>query len=298
MRERFSRGGLAAISFSLILIALGAFLAWKMGLMARARNLWNTAPVSEQPFGKAYLLQSTLPGAASSAKSEVAELLLAGFRAGRLYTAGEWPVPRREGTRMVLAAPTQTGEAEPLRCGFIGHKFCGLYLVTPTSTALAAWGDALTGLSAVERFTDPTHVVLTLAWTFFDYTTMEHSQLNLQTGELIPLLKLELDVTDDSAELQVSGQGTELALYINGELEKSRLVPKKITLQDSAGRTLYLLPAHEVEQLAEASRSNAVAPAPALILPSNNDVESQRVRLLLFGRPFELDIKSARLINK
>ncbi len=289
--ERFSIGGLIAVGASLALIAAGAALAWKFnpaGSLSGPRNGMAIAE-NEQP---AYLVLDSLPPVSTSTKEQLPELLLAAFRMGRLYAAEEWPVLNDE--KLVFASPTVSGKPEKPVCGSRDYPYCGLYLVTPTSTSLVAWGEELTGFKSVEGVPDADHAVLLRSWSFLNYSIIERIGLDLKTGEMVPLLTLELDVSDESAELQASGQGRNASLLITGGSEKSRLVPTALLVKDEKGKTRFSLSQDDVLRLAEAARSGERKP-PVAVQPSKEDVTSGQINLLLFGLPYELDLKSYKL---
>ena len=183
------------------------------------------------------------------------------------------------------------GKPEKPVCGSRDYPYCGLYLVTPTSTSLVAWGEELTGFKSVEGVPDADHAVLLRSWSFLNYSIIERIGLDLKTGEMVPLLTLELDVSDESAELQASGQGRNASLLITGGSEKSRLVPTALLVKDEKGKTRFSLSQDDVLRLAEAARSGERKP-PVAVQPSKEDVTSGQINLLLFGLPYELDLKS------
>lgn len=280
---------------SVILIAIGAALAWRFDAWSNFRRIWNIAPTAIGESGKEYLVQSSLPEVTTSTKDNIPELLLGAFQSGRLFEAGSWEIPGRTDAKLVFASPTASGKQESLACGFMGHPYCGLYVVTPTTTSLAAWGDALTGFSAIERFSDANHVIIGLAWSFWNYSNVVHKQINLTTGESVPLVSMELDITDTSAELQVSSRGRFLALKILGELDKSRLLPVSVTVNDEEDHTVYAMPANEVKRLSAAAAAGESRVQPILILPSERDLDSAKIHVQLYGISYELDMDAAKL---
>lgn len=290
-RERFSAGGLIAVGASLALLAAGAALAWKFDFAGRVRGS-SVAPLTSESEQPAYLVLDSLPPVSTSTKDQLPELILAAFRMGRLYAAEKWPV--QNDSKLVFASPTVSGKPETIACGSQSYPYCGLYLVTPTSTSLVAWGDALTGFKSVERVPDADHAVLLQSWSFLNYSIIERKELNLKTGAIVPLLALELDVSDEFAELQASGQGRNATLLITGESQQSRLIPKTLIIRDEKDKTRFSLPSGDVQRLAEASLSGERKP-PVAVEPSKDDVDSGQINLLLFGVPYELDIKAYKL---
>jgi hypothetical protein len=232
----------------------------------------------------------------SSTKAQIANVLENAFSDHKLFEAADWPIPKREGYRLVLATPTVTGVAEQFICGgFFGYPGCGLYLTTATSSRLIAWGESLTGFHDVEDFPDADHVQIGFTWSFLNYSSIAHQLLNLRTGAMVPLMNVEVDLTDTSANMLVTGHGNILMLFVSGQRVNGGISPQEVTLKDADDRVIYQMPKAEVEKLVSIAQKSVDHAPPLVLSPGKDDVSSEVLHVQLFGVAYQLDLKAKSL---
>jgi hypothetical protein len=273
---------------SVLLVVVGTVM-WFMN------NKKPIAKTTTVPQTKTYLRISELP-AATSTKEVIVQALEKAFWDQKLYEAASWPIPQRDDERLVLATPTLTGKVGAFACGsFFQYPYCGLYIKTATTSRLIAWGESLAGFDNVEDIQDANHFRVGYSFTFLNYSSVAHKSLNLQTGEIVPLLNMEIDLVDTSASMLVTGLGHDLTLDVKGERLSDGLMPLEVSLKDASGHTVYQIPANEISQLKTSAGTNADNSIPLLLLPSKDDVSTEILHVKIYGVTYQLDLKSKTL---
>lgn len=239
----------------------------------------------------ALLLVSDLPNISSTTTGRIEDLLEAAFADRRLVMSSTYQIARTE-NKLVFAAPSYSKEAEAIGgCGLSDNPYCGLYLVTPTSSRLIAFGSKLAGFEKVERFIDPQHAQFLTAWSLFNFTSIDRKQLNLETGEIIPMLIVEIDQDSQSASLNAIGNGRIATLMIEGSTERSRLIPERITIQDSNHRMLFALAEEDILELQHRVSADVDQRIMSIVLqPTDEDVIEEKLQVKLYGVPYIFDL--------
>jgi hypothetical protein len=290
-KARFVLFGTAAV----LVIGIGT-VAWKLN-ERRAHSVDQVLDTkgSQGSDSKTYLRPDEL-NAVSSTKEQMAGALERAFTDHRLYEAASWPVPKREGFHLVLATPTVSGKEEQFSCGgFYNYPYCGLYLTTATSSRLLTWGESLTGLQDIEDFPDAGHVQIGFAWSFMNFSSITHQLLDLQTGAMVPLMNVEIDLTDTSANMLVIAKGNILTLFVSGQRVSGGLSPQEIQLKDENDRVMYHMQKSEIDHLVTNVQKSVEKPGPLVLLPQKDDVMKDVLHVELFGIAYELDLKAKTL---
>jgi hypothetical protein len=250
----------------------------------------NTRPLDD----RTYLANAVFT---SSTTHDLASALLASFNRNELFAPLSWDVPGASGTKLVIASPTTDGKAQALECGG-RHPYCGLYLVTPTTTTLPVWGDDMTGFGGIIDFPDSDHARAGYAWSALNYLEVRQDVLDFKTGRVDELCRLEFDGGDQGMRLSVIVHGVPVAfLTVEGQLINGRLIPKSVRVTDASGKERSHLTDDVLLKLAMINTQGPVE-VPALSplrdyapnLPSNGTVD-----LELFGKPFQLDVNGGIL---
>lgn len=228
---------------------------------------------------------------------DIEKELLNAFGEGRLVEALMYDIPGTDGAELVFAAPA-TGEMDEVQCGLQGEGFCGLYVRSADEYRLVLWGSRLVGFAGVESFPDQDHAIIATAWTLYGFTSIERNQLNLETGEIVPKLLMELDISDTFAELQVRGYGDMLSLRIEGEMVGGELIPERIYLQDDNGQTISELDDETIATFVDlVQASPADDPLQALfVMPSDRDINERTIAISLYDVPYMLDLTTEALV--
>lgn len=289
-KESFRPGGAFAVLIAAAVIVIAGIL-YRNDIVPQADR---TDPLDEE--SAVYLKEEELLKAAQAGDELIERQLKDAFDAGELFPIVTYDVPKTE-NKLVLAAPTKSGTDEFASCGVDGQAYCGLYLQTPTSSRLLMWGSALAGFESVSEFVDSNHAVVSSAWSLFNYTSIERKQLNLDNGELLPLLLLELDSMDNGAELLARGNGAYAKLVITGSYEQGRTYPSDIRIEDERGNSTFRMDKTEVAQFADAQRvSEQVLPS-VFLEPQDDDIRTYAVRLRLFGMEYLFDVRKNILLK-
>jgi hypothetical protein len=289
----FSKHGLPAVIICLLLIAGGAY--WFVFYGPRAEAVPDAAP-DEQT---SYAFEEELDAVSEADGSAVESALIGLFDEGRLIEVSRYDIPESDGAALVLASPSKSGKDENVNCDIRGHRYCGLYRVSPEGSRLLMWGARLAGFAGVERFPDADHVIMATAWNMLGFTSIERHQLDLRTGECVPKLLIELDIGRDFAEMRVSGHGDDASLYIHGAYDRGRVIPERIYVKDggSGGRIRFELDEQTVLGFASSASSSGDILQPIFIYPSDSDVDTLVIRIDLYGEPFEWDLKTNEIVR-
>jgi hypothetical protein len=208
-----------------------------------------------------------------------------------------------EGTdqRLVLASPVLSNEEKKTgNCSFQDNVYCGLYLADSRSSEsrLVLFGSKMDGFKKVERMIDPTHAQVLTSWAMYNFTSTDRSSLNLETGELSPLLITEIDQDYVSAELRVIELGDTFVLSISGDTTKTRLIPKNVILKDIKGKAFSSLSESDILEFQKKLEDDTERKiTPIEVLPSVNDVEQRSIEVRLYGIPYKLDLASKTIIK-
>jgi hypothetical protein len=233
---------------------------------------------------------------ATSTDDGLKTLLLAAFRSNRLEELWSADIPNGPG-RLVLAAPTPDGTSETGSCSDAG-RLCAFYVTGGADGAgrLLVSGERISGFLGVEAFEDGGHARIATAFSLYNYSNVGRYRLDLKTGELVPILMLEIDSDESSAtSLQASGYGDILNLSISGSRVNGRFIPSKIAVTTDNGTTVMGLRADLVAGLAKRT-ANAASTVPAIrINPSNDDTRTLAIHLDLFGMPYVFDLSARTL---
>jgi hypothetical protein len=230
---------------------------------------------------------------AATSTDRIREVLEKAFTEHQLLVAGSYPIPKTT-NELVLAAPgfsSSTNQAIS-GCDLQENPYCGLYITGATGTRLVAFGPKLAGFSKVERFIDSGHAQILTSWTLYQFTSTDRKQLNLETGEIIPLLVTETDQDDRSATLNVSGSGVGLTVRMRGTTVASRLAPDGVDVINGEGKVVFTLPDSGIVPIQHAFEEDADRRLkPIHVLPTDDDVETNTLTVQFYGVPFKLDLK-------
>lgn len=286
----FSKDGIIAFIISLLIIAGAVY--WFMNFGPKA--------VPDEQTGmppRSYATEEEFPSIESASGEEVEHALIDAFNAGRLLEVVSFDIPDTDGDKLVLAAPTHSGNEEQVDCGIRSHRFCALYRKSSNGNQIVMWGSRLAGFAGVEKFVDSNHVIIGTAWTMLNFTSIERHQLNLENGELLPKLLIELDAGDDFGEMQVSGHEDYISLWIEGHYETGRMIPERIVVRNADDHNeIY----QEVDRDTVLRLVNIVGDSeekiqPIFVLPSDKDVESLIIHIELYGVPYEFDLREREI---
>jgi len=266
-------------------------------------RLYTHSPVHEDLIPKQpqqpILTMAELPAFASTSTEAIRQMLDEAFVQGRLITAATYPIPNTSNA-LVLAAPgfANSSKDATFGCDLQDNPYCGLYLKNSTGTHLVIFGSKLAGFIKVERFIDADHAQILTSWTLFNFTSTDRKQLNLQTGELIPLLITETDQDDRSATLNVSGYGDVLTVRMIGTSIGSRLTPDDVDIQDQTKRTIFKLSDKDVVSIQQKFENDADRKLrPIQVIPTDDDVVGKTLRVELYGVPFKLDLQKKTMVS-
>lgn len=243
------------------------------------------------------LLIKDLPQLTSTSTEEIRQMLDQAFVQGRLIVASTFSIPKTS-NELVLAAPSFTSSTEEstIGCDLQSNPYCGLYVKNSTGTHLVIFGSKIAGFTKVERFIDPDHAQILTSWSLFNFTSTDRKLLNLQTGELIPLLITETDQDDRSATMNVSGYGDVLTLRMIGTSVGSRLTPDDVDIQDKDKKTLFKISDQDMIQIQQNFESDKDRHfKPIQVIPTDDDVTSKTLRVELYGTPFKLNLQTKTL---
>jgi len=287
----FTKDGIVAIIASLLIIA-GA-IYWFMNFGPSADRIERQ---NETPIG--YATEDEFPDANVASGEEIERALVDAFKAGRLLEILSIDIPDTNGDALVLAAPTLSGAEEAVDCGIRSHKFCALFRKSPDDDRILLWGNKLAGFAGVERFIDSNHVIIATAWSMLNFTSIERQELNLENGELLPKLLIELDEGDDFGEMQIRGHGDDVSLWIEGSYDRGRVVPERIVVRNAANHDeIY----QEMDREAVAHFAESVAASeepiqPIFVLPSDTDMETLIISIELYGEPYAFDLNTREIL--
>lgn len=272
-----------------IILGIFAFTAGVVGV-----SLYKHFRVS-RPFDhkkpSAYLTVGELPKLTSTSTDQVRQMLEEAFIQDRLVVSSTYPIARTT-DQFILAAPSFSKTKSDMgNCGLQDNPYCGWYRVDTNGRHLVIFGSKIAGDSIVERFVDKTHAQIRTEWSLYNFTSIEYRQLNLDNGELLPLLALEVDQDDQSASVNISGSGIILKLEMTGRSESTRLVPDRVDLKDQSGRIVYSLPQKDIQKLQEQVSSDTDRKLKAIQIQSTNeDVASKTIHIALYGISYLLDL--------
>jgi len=294
-RERLTLSGVLAISAAMAALGFIGVLVQRNGFGGLFFN-WRTPQNVQTQRVDGFLVQDTLPSA-STTEEKLSQMLLAAFVSDTLFKAGTWDVPNREGVKLVVASPTTKGRAEQLECGFMRHPYCGLYLVTPTSTSLISWGSELTGFGGVVDFTDTNQPVLGFAWKFMNYMNVEQRVIDLGTGEGRTRVMIELDQDEQSSLLSVTGTGSGIELALESVRINGRTLPRSLIVTTAKGTyELYRMKAEELAALAKRSAESTVDLKAIALNDFAVEVQkTKELQLSLFNLPYLLNVDTGGL---
>jgi hypothetical protein len=269
----FSRDGIIAFIVSLLIIAGAVY--WFMNFGPKADTI---EQVNEPP--RTYATEEDFPSIDSASGDEIERALIDAFNDGRLLEVVSFDIPDTNGDVLVLAVPTHSGNEEQVDCGIRGHRFCALYRKSSNGNQI-----------------DSDHVIIGSAWSMMGFTSIERHQLNLENGELLPKLLIELDVGDDFSEMQVSGHEDYISLWLEGYYETGRMIPVSIIVRDADDHDeIYqTLSRDTVYQLAKIALESEEEVKPIFVLPSDEDVESLIIHIELYGEPYVFDLNKKEL---
>lgn len=257
-------------------------------------------PEQQKAAHKALLMISDLPKINSTTTEQVKEMLEEAFTQNKLVISSTYQIARTENS-LVLAAPSFSKDVDEMgTCDLNDNPYCGLFEVTATSSRLVMFGSKLTGFQKVERFIDAQHAQILTSWSLFNFTSIDRKQLNLETGELLPLLITETDQDSQSASINIIGDGRVVMLVVEGSTVKSRLVPERVTLQDSNHLILSTLSSDEIHELQTNVTSDADQRVMTIVIhPTDNDVINKSLLVDLCGVTYkiELDKNAIKKVN-
>jgi hypothetical protein len=284
-----SKDGIIAGIVSLLIIAGAVY--WFTHYGPRADVERDTQPAVELTT-ESYATEDEFPDIKEVAPEDVEAALLKAFNEGKLLETMSAEIPGSDGDVLVLAAPTKSGSGEVIDCGIRGHVYCGLYKKSATGNRLLLWGSRLAGFAGIERFIGTSHAIIGMAWNMLNFTSVERYQINLDNGELVPKLLIELDAGDDFGELTASGFGERISVRIHGSYDRGRVVPEKIGVWDTSDeRLLSELDAKTVSHFAQVVTEADDVISPIFVLPSDTDVESLMINIELYGERYVLDLE-------
>lgn len=252
-----------------------------------------------EPVSKNYLLVSELPGISATTTDTIKTSLEEAFAQRRLVVVSEYE-NKRNGDRVILAAPSFASGADSTGdCGLQENPYCGLFVVRANGeTKLAVFGSKLAGFSKVERFVDENHVQFLTTWSLLNFTSTDRKQLNLENSEILPLLVTETDQDDRFASMNVSGHGEVLTLEMTGTSVSTRLSPERIQLVNPSKQMMFSLPEEEIDIIRLAFQQDEKRKTKSIeVVPSDEDVINNSLRIDLYGIPYKLDLR-ARILKR
>lgn len=296
MNETISRKDYIIATCAIIFLTAG--LAYWLGT-----NTPEAAENASEPPDAAnnYLMQEDIVKAdQDAAPDEIRNMLQTAFDEGRLYRVAGYDVPFEGVDQLVLATPIISEPNEPVNCDVRGHSYCGLYRTGTEGTRLLVWGSRMAGFSGVESYVEPHHAIIATAWSMLNFTSIERHQLDIQTGELVPKLLIEIDVGDNFAELQARGEGKYVSVYVSGTYDRGRLIPESLEIRDAEKNVRAALGSVELRELADIAKADIAEGGdeivkPIFALPSDEDIETRTLHVELYGRPYILDVTNQTL---
>lgn len=291
-RLSFSSDTIAMIVIALAVIAGIAY--WTVAFQKSGLNMKTEAGVQEDT--REYARMDQFPSPSAEGRSEIEQKLLEAFIAGQLIEVNRFSIPGTSGQEIVFASPSLSGRSEKVECGLQGHALCALYLVEATRPPrLLLWGSHMSGFTGIERFPDAGHAIISTTWTLYNFTSIERQVLNIATGELQPMLSIEIDRTDTLVQLRASGFGDIVTLSVAGKRGGMGLIPEEISVQNQSGQTIDTLPQDQVSAYASfvqgaSSRVEALA-----VEAVDINTKELLIPLALYGEAKMLDLSTGAL---
>lgn len=293
---RISKTQIFSLVASLLVIAGGVYWFWAFG----ARSEHAPEPVlsvaDEKPDQTTYAKESDFLDLRGE---NLSSALIAAFDRSELIEGMREDIPGANGDALVLAAPSRNGKKETLLCDLNGHRFCSLFRTSASGTRLLVYGNRLAGFTGVERFPDAAHAVIATNWNLYNFSSIDRKQLNLENGELLPLLTIEMDKDRDSSSLRVSGYGGILNLTIHGASKALNLHPVGIELQDETeGKILWTMGAADLAEINQELDATEETIDAILVMPTDQDIESESLHVNLYGRPHLIDLANGAVTKE
>lgn len=280
-----------------IIIGIFAFTAGVVGYSMY--KSFHTKEFFVRKTTSGYLTVGELPKITSTSTDQVRQMLEEAFIQDRLVVSSTYQIARTNG-QFVLAAPSFSAKTSDMgNCGLLDNPYCGWYRIDDSGRHLVLFGSKIAGDSVVERFVDKDHAHIRTEWSLYNFTSIEHQQLNLTNGELLPLLSIEVDQDDQSASVNISGSGIVLRTEIMGRSESTRLVPDRVDVKDQSGRIVYSLPQTDIQQFQQAISGDRDRKLKTIrIRSTNEDVISKTIHLNLYGVSYIFDLSKKTLTLK
>jgi hypothetical protein len=225
----------------------------------------------------------------SSTDAAATNALQEAFTQKKLAALWSTEIPNQGGT-LVLAAPTPDGTIKMASCA-TARSFCAFFVSDRNGDRLLTRGDRITGFTGLERFIDKDHAMIATAFSLMNYSMVGRYALDLNNGQLIPRLILEVDADDVSSVLTASGYGGVVVLSIQGERDNGRTIPNQISLQTDDGTILSTFDQKTIASFVDLEKDTTDPIKPLVVVPSEKDVDSLQISVLLYGKLYVFDLK-------
>lgn len=223
-------------------------------------------------------------------------LLEQAFIENRLVTSSTYSAPR-SGDEYVLAAPSFSKDVADMGdCGIQSNPYCALFKVGKDEKKLIVSGSKIFGFQEIERLVDDTHAQVLTAWSLYNFTSIDRQLLDITTGELVPLLTIEIDQDVSGASMNVAGEGRRYTLIIEGAAFQSRLSPERVFVSKADGTRVASLSDAEVSVMKEQLAGDRDRKLETIfVMPSSEDVSQKSIHVELYGVPYLFDLKTGGL---
>ena len=264
-----------------------------VGLFVTMRSTWSRLQVLSPPVDTRTDYAKMIEFSSTSTDAQTRTQLQDAFTKKKLAILWSATLPDHQ-RRLVLAAPTLDGTIKSASCQD-AQAFCAFFIEDGASSRLLTRGSRIMGFQHLERFSDADHAIIAVKFSLLNYSSIERLSLDLKTGELVPLLVLEMDVDDQLTRLTASGYGDIVLLSIDSIRDQGRDFPTRVTVQTDDGKILSQIDQATIGHFADLQKK-ANNPLKSLTVePSDTDVSTLKVSVSLFGESYLFDLKQKTL---
>lgn len=255
-------------------------------------------PVFQRAQPSSYVTVREIEAGSGTSTQRVREMLEDAFNQNKLVVSSTYRIGRTDES-FVLAAPSFSSAMSDMGgCGLQDNPYCALFRVQGSSGRIVALGSKIFGFKKVERFVDDTHAQILTEWSLYNFTSIERQQLNLENGEIVPMLAIEVNQDSTGATVNISGDGQAMTLVVEGTTVSSRLSPDRVQLRSADDRELVSLSDANIQEMRDRLMQDPDRRlVPISIHTNDDDVTEKKVELDLYGIRYRLDLKN-RILKK